>query len=345
MRLKYAHRGAAILNLVGNILCHSEKLECWSSHTSILDGEESLIISSVFDQERLYENNVSRSSFSLLQSNKMSPTNSWNLDRDKAIYLNNVGCALLEQGAFENAMDTFRDAVAIMKTVCMASTQDEVDLQSKMLQNIHDNPRLSDCIQRANQRLAVPQRCQIVPSMLHDATLPVVVFLHLEDYEYFEFDAHIFLNPHHTLLCPIYIEDSTTSDIDSGTMLYNLAISYTCLAKCQPITANRAHLNQAAVRLFELTDSILQRCASSISSTGNDGSNDDQCMQQHVASVNIAVLHGLLQLMVSTTEFLQVEDDFEQVLDRLCTLQHTAFISSETDDYLFCTRHLPAPAA
>lgn len=279
----------------------------------------------------------------------MSPTNSWNLDRNRAVYLNNVGCALLEQEAFENAMDTFRDAVAIMKTVCVASTCAEAEMHSKKVQNIRDNPRLPDCIQRANQRLAFPQRCKITEqglSMQYDAPSPVVGFLDFEDYRYFEFDTHLFQHPHHILLCPIYIEDSTkeNSDLDSGTMLHNLALSYTCLAKCQTVAANRDKLNQAAARLFELADSILQRCTSSPSCTGNDCSDDDQLMQQRIAIVNIAVLHSLLQLMVSTTEFLQEENEFEQVLGRLCILQHTAFTLNETED-LFCAKFLPAPAA
>ena len=271
----------------------------------------------------------------------MSPMNSWKLDRDEAIYLNNVGCALLEQGAFENAMDTFRDAVAVMKTVCAASTHDEVVFHSKALQDI-----LPDCIQKANQRLAFPQRCQIAPPMLNDTPSPVVGILHLEDYRYFDFDTHMFQNPHHTLLCPIYIEDSSEaySDIDSGTVLYNLALSYVCLAKCQTIAANRDHLNQAAARLYELADSILLLYSTGFSSTGSDCSNDDQLIQQHLAFVNIAVLHGMLQLMVSTTEFMQKEDEFEQALNRVCILQHTVFTLDETED-LLCTKHLPAPAA
>ena len=276
----------------------------------------------------------------------MSPTNSRNHDRDHAIYLNNVGCALLEQGAFENAADTFQDALAIMKTVCMPSTHDEVDLHSKSLQNIHDSPKLPDCIERAKQRLAFPQRCHIVAPMLQGAPSPGVGFLHLEDYRYFEFDTHIIRNPHHTWLCPIYIEDSTevNPDNESGTMLYNLSLSYTCLAKCQTIAANRNHLNQAAARLYVLADSILQNWSSGCTSTGDDCNNDDPFMQQHSALVNIAVLHGLLQLMVSTTEVLQEEAEFEQVLDRVRSLQRSAFTLNETED-LFCAKHLPAPAA
>ena len=276
----------------------------------------------------------------------MSPLDSWNLDRDEAIYLNNVGCALLEQGAFENAMDTFNDAVAIMKTVCTASTHDEVVIHSKALENIQDNSRLPDCIQKAGQRLAFPQRCQIALPMHNDTPSPVVGILHLEDYIYFDLVTHMFQNPHHTLLCPIYIEDSSEaySDIDSGTVLYNLALSYVCLAKCQTIAANRDHLNQAAARLYELADSILLLYSTGFSSTGSDCSNDDQLIQQHLAFVNIAVLHGMLQLMVSTTESMQNEAKFEQVLNRACILQNTVFTLDETEDLLYA-KHLPAPAA
>jgi len=279
----------------------------------------------------------------------------WSPYRNGAVYLNNVGCALLEQGAYENAMDTFRDAVSIIKTICVASTSstNEVqDPQTKALQQQHiaTSMRLPERMQRANQRLAFPQRCQAVaqeqPPLCYDAPTPPVGFLALEDYRYFEFDAHLFQHPYHTLLCPIRMEDSSTinSDLDSGTMLYNLALSYTCLAKCQTLSANREQLNQAAARLYQLADSILQHCVAGLTDDKMSDNNDDVHMQQYVASVNIAVLHSVLQLMVVTTEYQHQEDAFEQVLDRLYILQHTAYTLNAMEDW-FCVGHLPAAAA
>lgn len=283
---------------------------------------------------------------------------SWSHYRNGAVYLNNVGCALLEQGAYENAMDTFRDAVSIIKTVCVASTtMEEENSQTKapLQQSIASSLRLPERMQRANQRLAFPQRCQVVaqePPLCFDAPPPAMGFLALEDYRYFEFEAHLFQHPYHTLLCPIRMEDSTAinSDLDSGTMLYNLALSYTCLAKCQALSANRDQLNQAAARLYKLADSILQHCVAAskddmmCDSCAASDNNEDQYMQQYVASVNIAVLHSLLQLMVATTEYLQQEDAFEQVLDRLYVLQHTAYTLNDMKDWC-CVEHLPAAAA
>ena len=288
-------------------------------------------------------------------------SSAWSVYCNGAVYLNNVGCALLEQGAYDDAMDTFRDAVAIIKTVCVAADSSQSsNSQSKTIQDINSSLRLPDCIVSANQRLAFPNRCQVVSQELplcFDAPTPAMGFLALEDYRYFEFDTHLFHHPHHTLVCPIRMEDSSTADSDlvSGIMLYNLALSYTCVAKCQTIVANRNQLNQAAARLFELADAILQRCISTVSSADSsmsdcsDDDNDDdiddgQLMHQYLAFINIAVLHGLLQLMVSTTDLLQQENAFEQVLDRLCILHHTAFNVSETED-LFSTEYLPAPAA
>lgn len=68
-----------------------------------------------------------------------------------AIYLNNVGCALLEQGAFEDALETFRNAAHFQKALCLHCEAKSLPAAQALL----------NAIQQANDHLASPQHTQI----------------------------------------------------------------------------------------------------------------------------------------------------------------------------------------
>jgi len=198
---------------------------------------------------------------------KMPPPSPNHHHHRGSVYLNNVGCALLEQGAFEDALKTFRDAVSVMKTVCTSAIEAPKFGSSSLMVNL---PQL---IHQANQRLAFPQPCRVddvAPPEQVYASTPTFGVIALEDYRTFEFDTHFLQHSNCTLLCPIrlgIIEDplSTTRDpdLDSATMLFNLGSSYACLAKCQPLPSHRRkQLQEGAARMFKLSDSVLQHCQS-----------------------------------------------------------------------------------
>lgn len=272
----------------------------------------------------------------------MFPTSHQHREHKGAIYLNNVGCSLLELGAFQDALETFRDSVAVMKTVCTSAGPPTTTAVQDA------SPNLLQCIQRADQRLAFPQ-----PLKTHQPQH--FGLLMLEDYHKFEFDTHLLHHPHHTLICPVRVNDvpQIDPDLDSATMLFNLGLSYACVAKCQTVSSHRDELKAAAARVFDLADSILHH-------THNQACNDKACNRptfdderlRLIAMVNIAVLHSLLQVMVTSSidnsvSFVLEENDNDichHVLNRLYCLQHTVYLN-ELEELCPMMGHLPAAAA
>jgi len=77
-------------------------------------------------------------------------------NRNAAIYLNHLGCGLLRQGAFEDAVETFNDAVFIMKNGVCPFIDENISnncLQAPSLQ-VHS---IRERILRADQRMAFPK--------------------------------------------------------------------------------------------------------------------------------------------------------------------------------------------
>jgi len=268
-----------------------------------------------------------------------------------AVYLNNTGVALLEQGAYEQALETLRDAVFVTKTLCASSCPASGLLPTDII----DRMDLSGRIQQANQRIAFPKPCRPV-------TPTAFGLLTLEDYRQFEFDAHLYHHSNHSLFCPVRMDDSSTLDdldFDSAIMLYNLGLAYACLARCQSESNHRDQLYRAAGRLFTLADSIIHQCQTESTSklmSDCDCAYDydvDHHRLEYMTSVNIAVLHSLLQVMVATATndddpSSQQQDDvvFQQQLDRLYMLQHAILFDLNTTQEWWCSsQYLPAAAA
>ena len=257
-----------------------------------------------------------------------------------AINLNNIGCALLEQGAYLDAMATFHDAVFVMKVICTTTA-------TTATTNSLPHAFLNECIDRANQRLANPQVSSVAfPPSQHDpygnALSPVFELLTPDDYRHFQFATRILQEPKLILFCPARIEDCSyysDSYLDLANMLYNLEVSSVCSTKYQSAVSNRDQIAAGAASMLNLADSILQLCQSLVASSSSRSSHANgsshvvgdeqrrqQQQQQHKLTLNIAVLHSLLQLLVNAPKGSQIDPSLQddvcvQMLDQLYNLQ------------------------
>lgn len=239
--------------------------------------------------------------------------------RNGAIYLNNIGCALLEHGAFEAALETLQDAVYIMKNgVCISS------------QSV-DNLDLAAMIQRADQHMAVPRPCK---GLLRYGRIAPFAILSIEQYRGFRFEA-INFHADQFIICPVRMEDDSfryaddDDDMKCGILLLNLGLAYACLSKCHA-EGDRSHLQDISCRIFQMADAILYN------SQKNTCDNEIESEYwERLACVSMACLHGLMQVLIdSQGEDENISDDaIEAVFGRLYHLQHTL---KSIEVYDFC---------
>ena len=206
----------------------------------------------------------------------------------EAIFLNNAGCSLLEQGAFEDALATFRDAV---RTASITDSR---------------NLNVAEIVAQAKERLISTQSYQAHVIQQFDGPTPPFSILNLEDYRDFEFDEHTLVLPYHSLVCPVYLDQhhcgcscctGSYSHLESAVMTYNFGLSYACLSKCQANAETQHTLQCVALRLFDMSDAVLRICHEH-----GDRSHKEDCKQfdhqcGRILFVRIAVLHSWYQLL------------------------------------------------
>lgn len=226
-----------------------------------------------------------------------------------SVTLNNVACSLLEQGAFQDAMETLNDAVFILKTIC-ASEKSGASIQ-------HDHVvTLPEKIENAYERQKSPRLCHVIssePPLHHDTSTPPFTILTIEDYHFFEFTSRTLYHPWHTFLCPVRVSEKSccsmnamngyvfSRDLDCASMIYNLSLTYMCLSKCQTTQQDQKDLEITSIKLFELSDTILKNYQDAEGSCKGDQHGCDCHLNEEythrVASIHIAVLHSLVQLL------------------------------------------------
>lgn len=269
------------------------------------------------------------------------------------VYLNNIGCVLLEQGAYQQAMDTMRDAIFVMKTTVCHKTDKN---KNPAVNDVPVDPtdvNLEHRMQQAAQRMAFPLRVAVQHATkeqlislasCHGAPSEEIATISLTDYNQLEIEDMMMFHPdEQMLICPVRIEDDQervqrNQDLDSATMVLNLGLSHACLARCHTDASTREQLQDAAISIFRLADSIL---------TQQNGHQDCQrTLAAHfdanrVASVHMAVLHSLLQVRLDQQQQscclddedddMILDDDCEEVLDRLYYLQNSLMMNDQFD--------------
>lgn len=242
-------------------------------------------------------------------------------NRRCAVYLNNVGFALMKRGAFGDAMKTFSDAVFVMKHGVTPFTRKHCRETSVQTGSSLD---LQSRIQRADQCMAFPRVCRMVNSTTNDEDL----FEILEPAEFPYIDIDKLLQNHDHMICPIGIESDLASstnadgeDCISGVMLFNLGLSYSCLSKCDSLAPSCQELRAAAISIFQLADCILHRMLTD-AKTAKIIAQDCELWTLGAAT-SMAVLHSLFQLFVDRrgSNDTLLHAAHQEVYQRLCFLQ------------------------
>ena len=233
-------------------------------------------------------------------------------NRRCSAYLNNVGCALMKQGSFQDAMKTFSDAVFVMKHgVCSYLSTTPSAAEAAAEAAVVDVPclDLQEKMKRSDQRIAFHQASSRSDKSYFTVNTESFKFIELEDHLQIKIDDLLCQEeeekPAVVLLCPIRIDADLTNstsggsmELISGTMLYNLGLSHLCLAKVDPTLGAPPQEHRGAATCFlQLANCILHRL---ISANPQDPINQDYELGKLTAMTNIAVIHSLYQVMVNS---------------------------------------------
>jgi hypothetical protein len=223
------------------------------------------------------------------------------------IYLNNAACLLLENGAYEEAMDTISDAIGVMKNIVNTSHS---QIKSKY-QEIDLDTRLKQAASRMaspHQRIFCDARSQHTKSdssVMHCSSSNVVT-ISLSDYRMCEIEDMIMIAPsEQILICPIRIDIdddlSSNSDMLAAILLYNLGVTYSAKARssyCESLSEQH-HLQDVAIKIFLVVNSVLLKQANhpfNHHTQNRRTSLVDRFEAITLACIHMALMHSIIQL-------------------------------------------------
>jgi hypothetical protein len=268
-----------------------------------------------------------------------------------AVYLNNVGCLLIERGAYHEALDSVRDAVLVMKATVTAqpSSCSTLDIQGLTTKAAQRMASLTAEEPLFNNVIANNARSSIV-----------VTKVDLSDFGHIEIEDMITINlEEEMVVCPVRIvvegdlgecPCDAKRNVDSAIMLHNLGLVNAYLARQYAAFPDaqaaslRHQLNEAALQMLRFADSMLSQQLESSSACHAP----DPYETTRTAKIHMAVLHGLLQIrlsqQVSEHNDVHLDDDCDELLHRWYFLQDYSFMMEQSA--LFpCPEQFPAPAA
>jgi hypothetical protein len=168
-----------------------------------------------------------------------SPSSSCNQSYRSVIALNNIGVSLLERRCYQQAAETLKDALSLIKAV--STTQNRHSLQ--------------ETVHTARQRLANPQavRHEVVHvEVLTNTVSAKAMRAILEETSCNDSKASA-----------IRIEDfdcGTTSEFISAILLHNFGLSYYCISKAaKKGSSNEQKYLNGAVRLLRISHSVFAK--------------------------------------------------------------------------------------
>jgi tetratricopeptide (TPR) repeat protein len=170
-----------------------------------------------------------------------------------AISLNNMGVYLLEHGCYDEAREAFQDAISVMREISSTTqktvTGERPPLFSTLDEKLHNaNYNLAHCDPTKGTEMNV---CVLT----EEESAPVIG-------EALQ-DENMFFNSSTTYLVRIEksIRDCKMEDVDldSSIMLHNYGSLYECMSIAATTSAGAKQTYQSALRLFELSHSLLRR--------------------------------------------------------------------------------------
>ena len=201
-----------------------------------------------------------------------------------AVALNNMGVALLERGAYCQAMKTLKDSILVMKGILRTSSKCTVgdDIQTK--------------IDMATKRLMSPQP---VPS-----TLPVTILSHDGSLLYSSMKSVLTQGDFCAVLVRIEPLDLRSpehqdTDLESAIILYNFAIAHICMAKHSDSTTDVKQFREGSLKLLEMACDIAAEevpCKDRMEEEENDDDSEDKFGELRLL-LSAAALKNLIEVL------------------------------------------------
>lgn len=227
---------------------------------------------------------------------------------NNAIILNNLGCVLLQSGAFRDAFNTFRDAVDTLQTSARRVPNDPPDDNGK------DKIMVALTRFRATERLHYNLDVSVVG--LEDNAVRNLVFE-----TSFGQSSHVVF----TLRPPQSEGGPRDYDTDSSIMLHNFALSHIILAKYGFLQDRQAH--KSALYVFRVAFRILfQRLEEKIDSDGYIIENETPSFDNFCGVVAVVLANLVYTLNHQGFEraardgFLQLQEFFQNFSQSNCSI-------------------------
>jgi tetratricopeptide (TPR) repeat protein len=256
------------------------------------------------------------------------------------VALNNLGVTLLEQGQYEEAKETFGDAISVLKSALriieLAEDGEDVSLpygagdadlkiQRAVLRSLSKDNRKGIKHLAGSTIFAVCQSVQgaasaPVPNLQHASeNMPNIVFpIRMEVDGYLE-------------AC----FSGSEVDFESAILLHNLGISYLCIGRLSPEGANNNYIKTAA-HLHRLAQTLLQR----LTATFGDLTFDIELFDGYLRIESI-VIHTLITLTLAQDKDSTRLDQYKHRSSWL--MQMSNELTSKLN--LLCRSNGPAAAA
>jgi hypothetical protein len=209
-----------------------------------------------------------------------------------AVALNNTGVALLERGAYRQAMATLKDSLLVMKRTLRFSKFASPDCMKHALMDVETR------VQKAVKRLANPQP--------FSPMLPISVVSHDGSLQYSVMKSGLMKNNGAFCAIPVRIEpadlrndaEPQDTDLESAIILYNFALAHICMSKYSNSSEDIEQFREGSLKLLQMACTI----ASHQDDIFDDDVMDEECEEDDMICevrllLSAAALKNVVQVL------------------------------------------------
>ena len=210
-----------------------------------------------------------------------------------AVALSNMGVSLLERRSYSEAVDTFKDAVAVMKGTFNKNIK-------------HQNMNGEYFLEQAYRRTAAPRSApgksfvEILSSTGLTSTVTSIMHRHGRD----QFPPCF----------PIRIENFQTEernvDLDSSIILHNFATGYLCLSRVAPSRCQAHYCRAAALKLAKLAHLTLSDMIKACSKQELDSTLLGDC---NLVLIAASVLNTIVRIQLECGKITEAGESYQRL--------------------------------
>jgi tetratricopeptide (TPR) repeat protein len=229
-----------------------------------------------------------------------------------AIALNNMGVSLLERRAYQQSIETLKDAVLILKRVFEPDRQDSPTSSASSTCEAYMDEALNRAFQRLSS-LQVEMDASHIEVLSHDgglSSIPAVCPLS---------------GP--SLAFPVTIEnlegeEKRNVDLESAILLHNFATAHFCLSRVSNTRAAAKRLRNGALSLASLGHKILSSMMKGYSAV------DQLTLQDEpVFLVEVAALQNLTQVLTELGRISEAQESYRRLVLLLRALKSPPLVA------------------